>query len=194
MSNLKLVQKNLRVNSILINIEKQLIQILSPFIWKISKNNNIMIIHTTRYNLKYLLSIMKINSLYKNSQLIDIIALDFLQKQIRFIVNYNLLSLDYSNRIFIQVKINEKLSLPSVVSLFESSNWLEREVLDMFGISFKFNLDLRRILTDYGFNGYPLRKDFALTGHLEEYYNDNMQTIENQMLFFFQQQRQMSNE
>ena len=82
-------------------------------------------------------------------------TLDFLQKQIRFVINYNLLSLDYNNRIFIQVKINEKLALPSVVSLFASSNWLEREVLDMFGISFKFNLDLRRILTDYGFDFYP---------------------------------------
>ena len=196
MSHLNIIkkQKISMIQSIIANNEKQLVKLLAPFIWKLSRNNNSLIIHTTRYNLEFVLSYLKINSLYKFSQLADIIALDFPQQPIRFVVNYNLLSLFYSTRILVQTKINEKLMLPSVVSLYSSSDWLEREVLDMFGIYFKYHTDLRRILTDYGFVGFPLRKDFPLTGYSEFYYNDNIQDIENQRLFFFQAHRLLLNE
>jgi NADH-quinone oxidoreductase subunit C len=192
--NLKIKQRLNLLNFMLNKNEKQLIKILAPFIWKMERNNNNLIIHTTRQNLQFILSYLKLNSLYKFTQLIDIIASDFPEKKFRFSVNYNLLSILYSNRILIQIKTDEKIWLPSLISLYTSSNWLEREVLDMFGILFKKHNDLRRILTDYGFKGFPLRKDFSLTGYIDYYFNDRKQEIKkNSSLIFFQTQRLLLN-
>ena len=100
-----------------------------------------------------------------------------LQKNNRFQVVYALLSVRYNSRIRINLFVDEFKQVPSVVSIFNSAGWLERETWDMFGIFFKNNKDLRRILTDYGFDGFPLRKDFPLSGYIELRYDDSLKRI-----------------
>ncbi len=116
---------------------------------------------------------LKNNSSTKFRQLIDITAVDFLQEKERFKIVYLLLSHEYNNRIILSYSINENEVIPSITEIFPSANWMEREVFDMYGIKFKDHPDLRRILTDYNFEGYPLRKDFPLTGHKEVRYSQN---------------------
>ena len=120
---------------------------------------------------------LKTNEKCKFKQLIDITAVDYLQKEKRFKIVYLLLSHENNLRIIINTNINEKETVPSITKIFPSANWMEREVFDMYGISFKDHPDLRRILTDYGFDGYPLRKDFPLTGHLEVRYSEEKKKV-----------------
>ena len=101
----------------------------------------------------------------------DLTAVDSLYKKERFVVVYQLLSISFKHRIRVCVMVNEYDTLESVVPLFPGANWLEREVWDMFGIFFTNHPDLRRILTDYGFEGHPLRKDFPLSGYVEVRYS-----------------------
>ena len=115
---------------------------------------------------------LKTNEKCRFKQLIDITAVDYLEKEERFKIVYLLLSHEKNLRIVINTHINEKVVVPSITKIFPSANWMEREVFDMYGISFKDHPDLRRILTDYGFEGYPLRKDFPLTGHTEVRYSE----------------------
>jgi NADH-quinone oxidoreductase subunit C len=103
--------------------------------------------------------------------LIDICGVDFPDREKRFDVVYNLLSLKHNYRIRVKVPVNEDESVPSVVDLWPAAGWFEREAYDLYGIFLEGNPDLRRILTDYGFEGYPLRKDFPLTGYLEVRYD-----------------------
>lgn len=110
-----------------------------------------------------------INTQYKC--LIDITAVDFPERQDRFEVVYHLLSPRWNNRIRVKVCVDETTAMPSIVKLYNAANWFEREVWDMFGIFFKDHPDLRRILTDYGFTGHPMRKDFPLTGYTEVRYD-----------------------
>lgn len=113
-------------------------------------------------------------SQYKN--LIDVISYDTLGKN-RFFIIYKLLSLFFNSRIRLVSKINELGNVLSVISLYKSAHWSEREVFDFFGIFFFENKDLRRILTDYGFRGFPLRKDFPITGYVDVYYDDNQKRV-----------------
>ncbi len=115
---------------------------------------------------------LKTNEKCKFKQLIDITAVDYLEKEERFKIIYLLLSHENNLRIVINIHIDEKVMVPSITKIFPSANWMEREVFDMYGVSFKDHPDLRRILTDYGFEGYPLRKDFPLTGHTEVRYSE----------------------
>ena len=115
---------------------------------------------------------LKTNNKCRFKQLIDITAVDYPEKEERFKIVYLLLSHENNFRIIINININEKTTVPSITKIFPSANWMEREVFDMYGISFKDHPDLRRILTDYGFEGYPLRKDFPLTGHTEVRYSE----------------------
>ena len=111
--------------------------------------------------------------------LIDITAVDWLGKddENRFRVVYHLLSLHKNLRIRVKVKTGEKDAVPSICDLFAASNWFEREVYDMFGIHFEGHPDLRRILTDYTFEGFPLRKDFPLNGNVEVYYDSDEKRV-----------------
>lgn len=104
--------------------------------------------------------------------LIDICGVDFPDRDERFEVVYNLLSLSHNNRIRIKVQVAEDVPVPSATALFSCANWWEREAWDLYGIPFSGHPDLRRILTDYGFEGHPLRKDFPLTGYVEVRYDD----------------------
>ena len=120
---------------------------------------------------------LKTNKKCKFKQLIDITAVDYLQKEKRFKIVYLLLSHENNLRIIININIDEKTIVPSITKIFPSANWMEREVFDMYGISFKDHPDLRRILTDYEFKGYPLRKDFPLTGHTEVRYSEDKKKV-----------------
>ena len=115
---------------------------------------------------------LKTNEKCRFKQLIDITAVDYPEKEKRFKIVYLLLSHEKNLRIVINTHINEKAVVPSITKIFPSANWMEREVFDMYGVSFKDHPDLRRILTDYGFEGHPLRKDFPLTGHTEVRYSE----------------------
>jgi len=120
---------------------------------------------------------LKTNDKCRFKQLIDITAVDYPEKEKRFKLVYLLLSHENNLRILININIDEKLHVPSITKIFPSANWMEREVFDMYGISFKDHPDLRRILTDYGFKGYPLRKDFPLTGHTEVRYSEEHKKV-----------------
>lgn len=102
----------------------------------------------------------------------DICTIDYPSKINRFTLVYNLLSIRFNSRIRIKIMINELQSVNSITSIYKGASWWEREVWDLFGIFFNNHPDLRRILTDYGFEGHPLRKDFPLSGYLEVYYNE----------------------
>ena len=115
------------------------------------------------------------NCLFK--QLIDICAVDYPNEDERFELNYNLLSLIHNVRIRLKIRIHDKSPIQSSTDVFSSANWWEREVWDMFGISFSNHPDLRRLLTDYGFEGHPLRKDFPLTGYVEVRYDQETKRV-----------------
>jgi len=120
---------------------------------------------------------LKTSEMCKFKQLIDITAVDYPGREKRFKIVYLLLSLENNFRILISSYIDEKNTIPSITKIYPSANWMEREVFDMYGISFKDHPDLRRILTDYGFEGYPLRKDFPLTGHTEVRYSESKKKV-----------------
>lgn len=109
--------------------------------------------------------------------IMDITAVDFPERAERFEVVYNLLSMSKNMRVRIKLSTDEQKAVPSVVSVYPASNWFEREVYDLYGVMFSGHPDLRRILTDYGFEGHPLRKDFPLTGYVEVRYDDEQKRV-----------------
>jgi NADH-quinone oxidoreductase subunit C len=115
------------------------------------------------------------NTLFK--VLIDISGVDWPERRNRFDVVYHLLSMGHNQRIRVKIEANDTEPVPSVSGLFSAAGWYEREAWDMYGILFSGNSDLRRILTDYGFDGHPLRKDFPLTGHVEVRYDDEKKRV-----------------
>ena len=109
--------------------------------------------------------------------LIDVCGVDYLGREPRFDVVYHLLSLVRNWRLRIKVQVEEGMPVPSVTSVYNSANWWEREVFDLYGIPFDDHPDLRRILTDYGFEGHPMRKDFPLTGYVEVRYDEEAKRV-----------------
>ena len=120
---------------------------------------------------------LKINNDTKFKQLIDITSVDYPENSKRFKMIYLLLSHQFNQRIVISCLINENEVVSSLTKIFPSANWMEREVFDMYGVKFKDHPDLRRILTDYNFEGFPLRKDFPLTGHTEVRYSETQKKV-----------------
>jgi len=120
---------------------------------------------------------LKTNEHCQFRQLIDVTAVDFPERDYRFRLVYFLLSHEYNKRISVNVNIKENDKVQSVTKIYPSANWMEREVFDMYGIKFKDHPDLRRILTDYNFEGFPLRKDFPLTGHTEVRYDEEKKKV-----------------
>ena len=120
---------------------------------------------------------LKTNENTKFRQLIDITAVDFPEREQRFRIVYLLLSHEFNTRVLIEFNISEGEKIPSLTKIFPSANWMEREVFDMYGIDFKDHPDMRRILTDYGFEGHPLRKDFPITGHNEVRYSEESKKV-----------------
>ncbi len=125
----------------------------------------------------YVVSQLKTNKNTKFRQLVDITAVDYPENQKRFKMVYLLLSHELNERILLSYFINENQQISSLTKIFPSSNWMEREIFDMYGIKFIDHPDLRRILTDYNFEGYPLRKDFPLTGHTEVRYSEDEKKV-----------------
>jgi len=150
---------------------------LTTTVKKSQINFNQLFIYVDIENLISVILFLKTNDKCRFKQLIDITAVDYPEKKKRFKMVYLLLSHENNLRIIININIDEKTTVPSIVKIFPSANWMEREVFDMYGISFKDHPDLRRILTDYGFKGYPLRKDFPLTGHTEVRYSEDKKKV-----------------
>ena len=120
---------------------------------------------------------LKNNPKTRFRQLVDLTAVDYPEKEKRFTLVYFLLSHEKNVRASIEYQIKENDMISSITSIFPAANWMEREVFDMYGVSFKGHPDLRRILTDYNFKGHPLRKDFPLTGHTEVRYNEEAKKV-----------------
>ena len=160
------------------SLEKKINSELTTKIKKSKINHNQLFLSINSDNLLEVILFLKTNNETKFRQLIDITAVDYPENNQRFKLVYLLLSHEFNERIIIDFSINEKEVVPTITNIFPSANWMEREVFDMYGIKFKDHPDLRRILTDYGFEGYPLRKDFPLTGHEEvRYSEDNKKVI-----------------
>ena len=119
-----------------------------------------------------ILKILKEDGSLKFNQLIDITAIDYPSKKSRFTLIYIIQSLIKNKRVLLKVLLEEKDQVDTITSIFKAANWYERECYDLFGVMFKNHPDLRRIMTDYNFEGHPLRKDFPLTGHTEVRYDD----------------------
>lgn len=153
------------------------IDVIPKYIKSCNLKKNELILITEESTLYSLINFLKkhLNSNYET--LIAITAVDYPNKKKRFEVNYILLSLQYNYRIRVKTSVDEFTVLPSIETIYKSANWYEREVWDMFGIFFSNHSDLRRILTDYGFEGFPLRKDFPQTGYVEVRYDDKKKHV-----------------
>jgi NADH-quinone oxidoreductase subunit C len=124
------------------------------------------------------------------STLVDITAVDYPEREARFDVVYHFLSMYQNHRIRVKTAVDEGEMLPSIVTVYPAANWFEREIFDMFGIIFKGHPDLRRILTDYGFRGHPLRKDFPTTGFTEVRYDEVVKRVVYEPVSLVQEYRQ----
>jgi NADH dehydrogenase (ubiquinone) Fe-S protein 3 len=138
--------------------------------------NEIIIIILPKFVLQVSI-FLKLHTFTQTKILTSISAVDYPEIEKRFEISYELLSLIYNQRLRIKTYVDEFSFLTSIVEVFSSANWWEREIWDMFGILFLNHPDLRRILTDYGFAGYPLRKCFPLTGYVEVRYNENSKRV-----------------
>jgi len=136
--------------------------------------NSIVVSHD---RLLFSLNCLKYHVGYQYNILTCISGVDFLQKEYRFSVVYDLLSLNYNLRLRVKLFVNEVTTVPSSINVFINANWWEREIWDLYGIYFYNHTDLRRILTDYGFEGNPMKKDFPLSGFLELKYDESKKRI-----------------
>ena len=139
--------------------------------------DNEIIISTDVASLLRLAQFLKEDQSCKFNTLIDICGVDYPERDKRFEIVYHFLSLSTNQRVRIKLMTDEEIKVPSIVNLFPSAGWYEREVYDLFGVVFSGNPDLRRLLTDYGFKGHPLRKDFPLTGYVEVRYDEEQKRV-----------------
>ena len=158
-------------------LEKKINSELTTKIKKTEIKHNQLYIEIDKDDLIDVTLFLKTNKNTKFRQLIDITVVDYPDQVQRFKVVYLFLSHEFNHRIILNYLINENEVIPSLTSIFPSANWMEREVFDMYGVNFKDHPDLRRILTDYGFEGHPLRKDFPLTGHSEVRYSEEEKKV-----------------
>ena len=158
-------------------IEKIVNSELTTKIQNSSIKNDELLIEIDENDLLDVLLFLKSNERCKFRQLVDIAGVDYPENEKRFNIIYLLLSHENNIRIKVLIKFLAKQSISSITKIFPSANWMEREVFDMYGIKFKNHPDLRRILTDYGFKGHPLRKDFPLTGFNEVRYSEKEKKV-----------------
>ena len=164
----------------LIDLEKKINSELTTKINNTFVKHNQVYVEIDREDLIDVVLFIKTNQDIKFRQLIDITVVDYPEETKRFKVVYLFLSHEYNQRIILSYFINENELISSLTSVFPSANWMEREVFDMYGVNFKDHPDLRRILTDYGFEGHPLRKDFPLTGNSEVRYSEEKKKVINE--------------
>ena len=134
-------------------------------------------VNTNVSSLEQITSFLKLNSVCQFRTLIDITAVDYPEEEYRFQLIYHYLSMHQNFRIRIKIPVKDEEIVPSITSVFPAANWFEREVFDMYGILFGSHPDMRRLLTDYGFKGHPLRKDFPTTGYLEVRYDQEKKKV-----------------
>ena len=161
----------------LINLEKKINSELNTKINSSRINHEQLEIQIDKESLLDVVIFLKKNNSTKFRQLIDITAVDYIGSENRFKMIYLFLSHEYNFRTNLIFNINENEIVNSLTKIFPSANWMEREVFDMYGIKFNDHPDLRRILTDYGFSGHPLRKDFPITGHTEVRYSEEKKKV-----------------
>ena len=164
----------------LIDLEKKINSELTTKINSSYIKHNQLYFEIDKDDLLDVVLFIKTNNKTKFRQLIDLTVVDYPERAQRFKVVYLFLSHEFNQRLIISYFISENEIIPSLTSVFPSANWMEREVFDMYGVSFKDHPDLRRILTDYGFEGHPLRKDFPLTGHQEVRYSEDKKKVINE--------------
>ena len=158
-------------------LEKYINSELSSKIHNSVINNDELLIEVGENDLTEVVQFIKSNEKLKFRQLIDIAGVDYPQEEKRFNLIYLFLSHENNSRLKLLVKFETSQTINSITKIFPSANWMEREVFDMYGIKFKNHPDLRRILTDYGFKGHPLRKDFPLTGFNEVRYSEKEKKV-----------------
>ncbi|MGD9541035.1 MAG: NADH-quinone oxidoreductase subunit C [Parvularculaceae bacterium] len=137
----------------------------------------------------HVLKFLRDDILCRFSLLIDLTAVDYPERTKRFDVVYHLLSMHHNTRVRIKAELGEEETIASAIDIYPCADWFEREAFDMYGIVFTGHPDLRRILTDYGFQGFPLRKDFPLTGHVQVRYDDQLKRVVNEPVDLVQEYR-----
>ena len=159
------------------DLEKKINSELTTKIKESKIKHNQLYVTINSEDLLDVILLLKNNKNIKFRQLIDITAVDYPANPKRFKIVYLLLSHEFNQRIILSYFISENEKISSLTKIFPSANWMEREVFDMYGIKFNDHPDMRRILTDYGFEGHPLRKDFPLTGHNEVRYSEDEKKV-----------------
>ena len=159
------------------DLEKLINSELSSKLKSSKIENNELLIETEENELFDVVQFLKSNEKCKFRQLIDIVGVDYPENENRFELIYLFLSHEHNLRIKLLIKFQINQTIASLTKIFPSANWMEREVFDMYGVKFKNHPDLRRILTDYGFKGHPLRKDFPLTGFNEVRYSEKEKKV-----------------
>ena len=161
----------------LIDLEKKINSELTTKINKSEIRHDQLYLYIDSKDLNNVALFLKSNENTKFRQLIDITVVDYPDRTKRFKLVYLFLSHEFNHRIILSYLISENEVIPSVTPIYPAANWMEREVFDMYGVKFKDHPDLRRILTDYGFEGHPLRKDFPLTGYEEVRYSEETKKV-----------------
>ena len=161
----------------LIDLEKKINSELTTKIKKTEIRHEQLYVNIDNEDLLDVTLFIKSNENTKFRQLIDITVVDYPENAQRFKVVYLFLSHEFNQRIILSYLISENEVIPSLTPIYPAANWMEREVFDMYGVKFKDHPDMRRILTDYGFEGHPLRKDFPLTGHTEVRYSEEQKKV-----------------
>ena len=164
----------------LIDLEKKINSELTTKIKKTEIRHEQLYINIDNEDLIAVTLFIKSNENTKFRQLMDITVVDYPENSQRFKVVYLFLSHEFNQRIILSYQISENEVIPSLTPIYPAANWMEREVFDMYGVKFKDHPDMRRILTDYGFEGHPLRKDFPLTGHTEVRYSEDQKKVINE--------------
>jgi len=150
---------------------------LFPTILSSGYNKKTLIITVKPENVVFILNVLKKHSSLQFNLLTSISGVDYLFRKRRFAVIYELLSTVFNKRIRVKTFVDEVTPLSSVVSIYPAATWWEREIWDLFGVFFENNDEIKRILTDYGFEGHPLRKDFPLSGYVELRYDDKLKRV-----------------
>ena len=159
------------------NLEKVFSNLLEKDSYNIKYDNDNFKVKIDYKSLLKVLKNLKDNEKLKFTQLIELTAVDYPDRPIRFSLVYILLSIEFNSRIILTTDIEEDESVESITTLFPSANCYEREVWDLYGVFFYENEEIKRILTDYGFEGHPLRKDFPLSGYVESRYDDKLKRV-----------------
>jgi NADH-quinone oxidoreductase subunit C len=178
-------QKNYKIQEVELQIEKKIKEVLGAKNLEFNCRDNIkkrddsylLEIHADTLNIITILKKLKSEKSLRFTILTDLFGADFPSREKRFEIVYGLLSLEFNARVLLKVRVADGEEIPSVAKIFNAATWYEREVFDMFGVVFSDSPDLRRILTDYGFVGHPLRKDFPVTGHVQVKYDKTLRKV-----------------